>query len=355
MCETPPNDDECPTADASVLRQLTEYTDDALWMFTPDWEEVVFVNSAYEDIFGQSTDRLEENPTAFLDAVHPDDREAVREGMEALSDGNPTDVEFRVDPDNEYQTWVWVQGQPVYDEAGNFEYVAGYTRDVTDRKTDQQRLERHQAELERSNESLQEFASVVSHDLRNPLSVALGRVEYVQRRYDSDHLATAVRALERMDTLIDDLLALARQGKSVDDTAPVDLSALADECWHHVATPEAELTVETDLVIRADGNRLRQLFENLVRNAVEHGGDSVGVTIGALDGGGFYVEDDGTGIPSTERERVFESGYSSTGGGTGFGLMIVRQIVEAHGWELRVTEGTDGGARFEITGVDVVE
>ena len=75
--------------------------------------------------------------------------------------------------------------------------------------------------------------------------------------------------------------------------------------------------------------------------------------IGELDDKeGFYVEDDGPGIAADDRKQVFEAGYSSTREGTGFGLSIVKEIVEAHGWEIRVTEGTNGGARFEITGVE---
>ena len=92
------------------------------------------------------------------------------------------------------------------------------------------------------------------------------------------------------------------------------------------------------------------MVENLVRNAVEHGGDTVTVTVGDLPGG-FYVEDDGPGIPEDERRDVFESGYTTSSGGTGFGLAIVSEIADAHGWSVRVTEGSEGGARVEFTGV----
>jgi len=80
----------------------------------------------------------------------------------------------------------------------------------------------------------------------------------------------------------------------------------------------------------------------------------VTITVGATDEG-FYVEDDGPGIPAEERESVFEGGYSTTADGTGFGLRIVEQVATAHGWEVRVTDGTGGGARFEVSGVDVAE
>ncbi|MFB6177864.1 MAG: sensor histidine kinase, partial [Halobaculum sp.] len=95
--------------------------------------------------------------------------------------------------------------------------------------------------------------------------------------------------------------------------------------------------------------RLTQLFENLLRNAVEHGGPDVTVRVGCTDEGTIFVEDDGPGIPPEERDEIFEPGHSSASGGTGFGLTIAKQIVEAHGWTIAATEGTDGGARFELT------
>ena len=93
------------------------------------------------------------------------------------------------------------------------------------------------------------------------------------------------------------------------------------------------------------------MFENLFTNAVEHGGPAVTVRVGQFADDGIYVEDTGTGIPEAKREAVFEPGHSSASGGTGFGLTIVKRIAEAHGWEVEVRRGRDGGARFEFTGV----
>ena len=220
-------------------------------------------------------------------------------------------------------------------------YVIG--TDITEQK-------KRERELERKNDRLDAFASVVSHDLRNPLNVAEGRLALAREACDSDHLDTVGDAHDRMESLIDDLLTLSRQGKPVGETEPVDLGTLSEGCWGIVSTTGASLRVETDRQIRADPSRLRQVFENLYRNAVEHAEPGVTITVGDL-ADGFYVEDDGPGIPEDERANVFEMGYSTTGHGTGFGLSIVREVVEAHGWEISVTESGDGGARFEITGV----
>ncbi|AUV83243.1 hypothetical protein C2R22_17665 [Salinigranum rubrum] len=206
------------------------------------------------------------------------------------------------------------------------------------------------AELEERNGRLDEFASVVSHDLRNPLNVAQGRLELAREECESEHLDAVAQSHDRMAELIDDLLTLARQGRGLDDTERVALTELALTCRQ--AFEAVELAVVDDLTVEADRSRLRELVENLLRNAVEHAGPDPTVRLGALgapdDPVGFYVEDDGPGIPEDDREQVFEHGYSTDADGTGFGLAIVRAVADAHGWDVEVTEGSDGGARFEI-------
>ncbi|WP_323677239.1 ATP-binding protein [Halorubellus sp. PRR65] len=210
------------------------------------------------------------------------------------------------------------------------------------------RVEREQALTER-NERLDEFAAIVSHDLRNPLNIIGGHLQLLQEEHDSDHLETMAEAHGRMETLIEDLLSLARQGDDVDDLNPVQLGALVEACWGNVETADARLRVETDQTVLADENRLKELVENLVRNAIEHGGEDVTITVGDLSGDeGFYIEDDGRGIQEADREEVFTSGFSTNAEGTGFGLVIVKRIVDAHGWTVTVTEGSQGGARFEF-------
>ncbi|ELZ39478.1 Htr-like protein [Halorubrum tebenquichense DSM 14210] len=154
-----------------------------------------------------------------------------------------------------------------------------------------------------------------------------------------------------MESLIDDLLALAREGDKVTDPEPVNLDSLTEACWQTVETGDATLVTEAERTIRADRSRLAQVLENLFRNAVEHGGDDVTIRVGDIEEG-FYVEDDGGGIPVDEQEQIFDAGYTTSDEGTGFGLPIVRQIVDAHGWTVRVTNGSRGGTRFEITGVE---
>ncbi|WP_255197133.1 GAF domain-containing sensor histidine kinase [Halorarius litoreus] len=213
--------------------------------------------------------------------------------------------------------------------------------------------------LQRERDRLEEFAGVVSHDLRNPLSVAVGELELAETHPEGDHLTRASDALDRMDELLSDLLAMAKAGETIGSRDATPLSEAAARSWETVETGAATLRTETTNVVSADPVRLAQVFENLFRNAVEHGstgnrpGSSLTVTVRDIDGG-FAVDDDGPGIPLSERSAVTEAGYTTNDAGTGFGLQIVDQIAWAHGWTLHVGESPSGGARFAFTDVETV-
>jgi len=204
--------------------------------------------------------------------------------------------------------------------------------------------------LQRQNERLDQFASVVAHDLRNPLTVAIGYTDIVRETQDPAHFEKIDDAHDRIERLIEDLLTLARGETTVTEPAEIDIGAVATEAWGYVDTHEATLAVRDEVpLVRGDDGRLVQLFENLFRNAVEHGGNDVTVTVDRLpDGDGFSVEDDGTGVPPDQRDTVFDHGVTSNEDGTGFGLSIVSDIAKAHDWTVSVTDGADGGARFEF-------
>jgi len=216
--------------------------------------------------------------------------------------------------------------------------------DITEREKTQQRLEAQ-------NERLAEFASIASHDLRNPLHVMGSSIELAEETGEAEHFERARRAVNRMEQLIDDLLVLAKQGEGIDAVEPVGLDDIARECWENLSTTEATLRIETDRTVIADRSRLLQLLENLFRNSIAHAGSAVTITIGACDGG-FVVADNGPGIPADKRESVFERGYTTTREGTGLGLYIVSEIAAAHEWDVALTESDTGGVKIEVTGVN---
>ena len=209
-------------------------------------------------------------------------------------------------------------------------------------------------DLVETNRQLEDFTSIVTHDLRNPMNVAMARLTMLRNRFDdgdaTDHIDVTADALNRMNDLIEGVRTLVRE-TTVTDAETVAVDGLARDAWETVETDAGALVVEEELDIVADEQRLRQLFENLFRNSVEHGEEGVTVEVGRVDDG-FYVADDGPGIPSEHRREVFDSGFSTSSGGTGLGLKIVSEIVSAHGWCIDVTESADGGARFEVSGVE---
>ncbi|MFB6278709.1 MAG: PAS domain S-box protein [Salinibacter sp.] len=262
----------------------------------------------------------------------------------ALASGEGWDQEFQMEADDGMVRWFHSIAEPVLED-GEVVELRGAFQDITERK-------RRERQLERQNEQLDQFAGLVSHDLQNPLHVAKGRLDLARHEVDSSHLAAVDKALDRMNAIIEDLLTLTwgEQTLSSEDLSVQRLSDMAEAGWDQVDTAGAVLQLEGEVRLQAEGRRLQRLLENLFRNAVEHGGNGTTVRVGPLDSG-FYVADDGPGIPADKRENVLEAGHSSNEEGTGLGLSIVASIAERHGWSMLLTEGQDGGVRVEFTGV----
>lgn len=205
-------------------------------------------------------------------------------------------------------------------------------------------------ELEARNERLERFARLLRHELRNPLNVLDGYLELARERGTEAAFERCWNATAQMERVLEDTALMLREDDPDLDRDDVDLAALCQGAWEMVPSPEAQLEIATSRQIYADEDRLMQLLANLFRNAVEHGGEDVTVTVGDLTDG-FYVEDDGVRIPPEVREQMFEEGYSTGGSGSGLGLSVVETVCDHHGWTVQATNGTTGGARFEITSV----
>ncbi|MXR39832.1 GAF domain-containing protein [Halobaculum sp. WSA2] len=229
-----------------------------------------------------------------------------------------------------------------------------------DRAERSDRLREQASTIAAQDERLEEFANVVSHDLRNPLNVAQGRLRMARERTEdtavAEDLETVGDALDRMDAIVEDARGLA-VGETADDARELSVATAAERAWGAVETGDAELIVEVTGTVEADPGLLAQLFENVFRNAVEHAGEAPRVLVSDADtegdpdvdgGRGFAIEDDGPGVPEDERGAVFRVGYSGRDG-TGLGLGIVARVAEAHGWSVRIEDGDRlGGARFVV-------
>ncbi|EMA21484.1 sensor histidine kinase, partial [Haloarcula marismortui] len=294
-----------------------------------------------------------------LDAVSlfPDDEQDAVAGAiaEALTTGQSTiEAEFRTAAGKRVPHEF--TADRLTDQDGNLIGLVGTGRDISERT-------RRERELQDQKEQLEQFAATVSHDLRNPLTVIQGRLALLQAEQSNEHLAVIETATDRMERIVEDLLWLAREQQEIGSLEPVSIDTAAEAAWKLVSDPadEAELYcdcgADTQPLVKADTDQFRHLLENLFRNTIDHGGRDVTVVVGEIfgDATGFYIEDDGPGIPAEDREKVFEAGYSTSESGTGLGLNIVKRVADAHGWDICATESSMGGTRFEITGLELVE
>ncbi|PSP54538.1 hypothetical protein BRC82_10180 [Halobacteriales archaeon QS_1_67_19] len=305
---------------------------------------IVFANEAAAEQSGMGGDLV---GTSALELVHADDRDEVADRLHRVLERREAvpPTEIRLETGDGVTCHAITTGVPITNEdepAGQFVLT-----DITERKRYEQQLNETVTELEASNERLDSFASMLAHELRNPLNVA---EIYLQQIEDDSTAADRVSdALDRIEGMIDVLLMLAKGSDAVSKGQALALADIATDAWEMLDTRAASLDVETTRVVRADENQIRHLLENVFENALEHGGEGVTVRVGDLPSG-FYVEDDGPGITADERDDVFEADYS-TEEGLGLGLTFVARLADAYGWDCEATESEAGGARFEFTGV----
>jgi PAS domain S-box-containing protein len=334
---------------AEEYRSLLETVEDSIFFLTVDSTDSGYtfrferLNRAYEEQTGITTESVQgKTPReVFGEELGAKLHENYRRCMQARE---PISYEEELPVETGARFWQTVL-TPVI-TGGEVRRIIGITRNITEQI-------KRERQLRSQKNQLDEFASVVSHDLRNPLNVAQGRVDLLVEECESEHLPPIARSLDRMDEIVTDTLTLARQGQAVSDVEAIALSGLVRECWENVQIDGVPIEIADEITIRGDRSRLQHVFENLFRNSVAHGGEDLAIRVGQFDTDGIYVEDTGPGVPADDREAVFEPGHTSAAEGTGFGLTIVKRIAEAHGWQVTLASEAGGGARFEFTGVEI--
>ncbi|MXV61909.1 PAS domain S-box protein [Natronorubrum sp. JWXQ-INN-674] len=346
------------------FQALIENVSDVVVVVTAD-SEITYASPSVQSVLGYRP--ADVVGTSVFDFVHGEDRERAINAFDELRTGPDDETRFEYRGRHRDGSWVGLEGGSV-DLLDN-DLVDGVVisiRDVTERNE-------RERELERTNQRLDEFVGVISHDLQNPLGLAKNYTRLATQSGNPDDVGMVADVLDRMERMIQRFLTMARAGTTITETEPVDLATVAADSWVATATQGSTLECElpADWTVDGDYYRLRHVFENLFRNAVVHNDRPVTVRVGALDleGSetqnpgefadhddrnttgdpvGVFVEDDGVGIPESIRPFVFERGHTTSDDGAGFGLAIVRDVVEAHGWSIEVRNGPDGGARFEI-------
>lgn len=314
---------------------------------------ILYTNAAWQQFARENG--FEENPSSvgvnYLDVVDSADDEyadTAAEGLRVvLSDDGDDLFSFEYpchSPDERRWFLMYARGFELDGER----YAHVGHMDITDRK---------EAELgvREKNARLETVAYILRHDIRNPLSVALGYLDVLTEMVDghADTIGRIRDALERIEDILSDASVVAHQ-PSLDDLDVVSLSTASETAWGNVETEDATLAVVESFEFEADRTVLGNLLENLFRNAVSHAGPDVTVTVGRLDdGGGFYVADDGPGIPEFQHDIAFTAEFTTGDAAdhAGLGLVIVAGIADAHDWDVTLTESDTGGARFEFRGV----
>lgn len=323
-----------------MFRQIVDNFTEVVWMVETDFETVLYVNPAYESLVGQVGDP---DPAAV---IHPQNREEAAEWLASIEadieagtvqkkyplDVNTTDYEGN-------ERWLRTIGVPMYEDE-TVVGLAGVSSDVTEF------VEREQ-QLEDQVDQLNQFASMVSHDLRNPPSVAIGSLEQYRAQGNEERLDEIDESLQEIRAIVSDMLNLVRSVEGVSDPESVRLVHVSEEAWAATETEAATLET-TDATIEADPSLLQRLLENLFRNTMDHGGEEeIIVRVGGLPDG-FFVEDTGSGIETEESQDVFKHSQTTGHSGVGVGLTIVQQIADAHDWDISLTESEEGGLRFEF-------
>ena len=339
---------------------------------------VVSWNAAAERLYGYATNEIVGRSVSVL--VPPDRPDEVSKVLDAIAGGECVDSyeTVRVHK-NGTRIDVTVSISPVLTAAGEVIGSVAIVRDISSRRhTDAAltraiaQLERRNRELLRSNEELDSFAAVASHDLAQPLQVAYGFLDMLNTDYADQlpdrgrqWLTSSLSSLERMRNLVRDILRYARTGAGEPRLVSIPLADVIDVAVSSVAaaiderSASVEVEVPDGLLVRGDPGQLALVFQNLVANAVKFVPPGRTPEVRVVTEVREHeltvrVSDNGVGIPADQRSKVFEmfqrSTTSAEGGyaGTGLGLAIVKKIVARHGGTVWADEAPGGGTVIAV-------
>ncbi|MBD2196548.1 MULTISPECIES: ATP-binding protein [Calothrix] len=360
------------------FRQMAETIESVFWLYDPILQELLYVNPAYEQIWGRSCDSLYQDFSNWLETIHPDDQDIVKNNtQECIDTGNNT-VEYRIIRPDGTIRWIRDRGFLVRDGNGQPYRIAGVAEDISDIKQAEQEREQllmgeraAREAAERASRIKDEFLAVLSHELRSPLNPILGWSKLLQSgklnpSKTAEGLATIERNAKLQVQLIDDLLDISRiiRGKLVLNAVPLDLGKVVLSALETVrlAVEAKSLKIHTHITpmvsVIGDATRLQQIVWNLLTNAVKFTPSGGKITVNLTCVGNqaqIQVQDTGKGISAEFLPFVFEHFQQQDGsttrqfGGLGLGLAIARQLVELHGGTVAVDSPGEGqGATFTV-------
>lgn len=337
---------------------------------TWDWkihDDKVDASDEAWGILGRPKPRWPVGSAEFWSGIHPEDRPSVIAALRSpRTKPGPFTLDYRITRPDGTSRFVHVEGAAVETASGM--ELSGNLQDVTEVRFAEQSLQGLTKDLMRSNEELEQFAYVASHDLREPLRIIAGYLGILERRYGQQLPAEAKKFIEaavegaaRMEKLISHMLEYSRVGTHAGDLLPIESEEAFQTAVRNVTLvvreANAEITHGPLPVVVADRAQLVQLFQNFLSNALKFRGSTPPkVKVEATRRGTeweFTIQDNGIGIDEKDFERVFElfqrlhsaQEYS----GSGIGLAIAKKIVERHGGKVWVESKLGEGSTFHFT------
>ncbi len=351
------------------FRQLAENISEVFWISTPDKSQIIYLSQAYEKIWGQSCQSVYNNSLAWLNSVHPEDRQQVEASLEIEKQGEFSKQEYRIIHPNKGIRWMWGRAFPVF-EAGKFSCLVGVVEDITERKQGEIEMSKALAAEKELNELKSSFVSMVSHEFRNPLNSVSGLVQILELY--GNELTPQKRQevfpriqgnINRMINLLDDMLMIGKveEGKLRFKIAFLELEKF---CLSLINEIKLSLGTEQEIIFNYQGESasildeklLRYILTNLLSNAIKYSPAGKAIKFDVVCRSSqvvFQIEDQGIGIPKEEQQRLFESFYRASNvskiQGTGLGLSIVKHCLDLHGGAINLESEEGIGTKFTLT------
>ena len=353
------------------FRQISENTREAVFLIDHQDYKVLYMNAAYEEIWGQPREAIYENPMIWIDTIHPDDRPRVDEAFKTQQITGEFEEEFRILRPDGTTRWILDRAFPILDESGEVYRLVGIAEDITERKRTEERLH----ETSRLA-SIGELAAGVAHEINNPLTSVQGFSEMVLTKNLPEEVSGDIQTIydeaQRAARIVQNLLFFARRRTA--EKQYLDLNSVLTRSLEMKSYDfkVSNVDVFTDLSLgdrtsMIDEHQILQVFLNILTNAEQAMYQATGrgqIDVRAVSTAHcieITIKDNGPGIPEEVLNRIFEPFFTTkdVGQGTGLGLSISYGIIKQHGGDIWVEslegEGTTFHITLPVTGPDELE